>query len=318
MPFHTPTAKAAYLTKNGVIDKVRVAWYILSSLCSHTLSAFIVQYRTERPSKRIIRHTTTFLGCKTVLEQVSLRAGMLLLSFSYSSTLVCKQLNNSEPPEVKELGHVQLQFAAGERGTKISDSDVRRALLFDKYKSSTEAWVRQCTREEIAQHSIAYSKFNKTQLDVVRDICNNVPMRWLAHRFGIPLKSSSDSSDNAYTVRELQETLTDLFSYSNFDGLTEDAWSLRENAKEQWSQLNHIFRARLYRSYGILGLPRTVQGMVTADFEHTHGTTTRPPLGQMARKVVSAAIHPIETLSETAQTVMQMYASVSVVAQSSH
>lgn len=236
----------------------------------------------------------------------------------------CTQPDVFKPPEVDLLGHVRLQYPEVMTGTNIKSQTIKSAVFGENvnvYKSSTETWVRQCTRDEIAEHSIAFTTTRRAQLDVVRDICNNVPMRWLAHKFGIPLKSKSIFSKDAYSVRELQQVFTDLFTYSNFDGLTADAWQLRENAKEQWHKLNHIFRARIYRTYNpIIGIPRTVQGMVTADFEHAHSSSAgaMPPLGEMLRKVASASIHPVQTMTEAGKTVMQMYSPVSEVRRQRH
>lgn len=236
-----------------------------------------------------------------MLEQVSGNPSASLRGlFNHDSSP--SQPNVFKSPEVKELGHVRLQFADS------STLRLRSALFVKDYDDATESWVRQCTRAEIALHNTPYMN-NRSQLDVIRDICNNVPMRWVAHKFGIPLKSPTSTSYGTFSTRELQKILVDLFNYSTFDGMTVDAWKLRENAKEQWNKLDHVFRARLYRENGVTGISKAVQDVVM-NGDHVHASTGGAPVTTVVRKMAEAAIHPLETISDASKTVTQMYTKV--------
>lgn len=41
----------------------------------------------------------------------------------------------------------------------------------------------------LEKKSLAYSNSKVRQIDIVRDVCNIVPIEWIADRFGLPIKT---------------------------------------------------------------------------------------------------------------------------------
>jgi hypothetical protein len=131
--------------------------------------------------------------------------------------------------------------------------DDRSKFLHDVFfESNFEANVTKFFRNTVAdliqQKSLAY-KGSRRSLNVVRDVCNVVPIMWLAQRFAIPLKTEK-TPRGLLTVPQLFECYLVLFMYQSFNILPKNEWKLREGASKVAPLLRRIFETHLRTQQG--------------------------------------------------------------------
>lgn len=103
-------------------------------------------------------------------------------------------------------------------------------------------------------------------MDVVRDVCNVVPILWLADRFAIPLKTVQhpkglvalpdlfktvccSTHKSARPFADRTQFLV-LFMYQSFNIIPGNEWKLREGAMTAAPILRNIFEAHLKTQHG--------------------------------------------------------------------
>jgi hypothetical protein len=131
--------------------------------------------------------------------------------------------------------------------------DDRSKFLHDVFfEGNFEANVTKFFRKNVAdliqQKSLAY-KGTRRSLNVVRDVCNVVPILWLAQRFAIPLKTEK-TPRGLLTVPQLFECYMVLFMYQSFNILPKNEWKLREGASKVAPLLRRIFETHLRTQQG--------------------------------------------------------------------
>lgn len=55
---------------------------------------------------------------------------------------------------------------------------------------ATKKFFKEKTDLQIMKKSLAFANSKVRQIDIARDVCNIVPIMWIADRFGLPIKNS--------------------------------------------------------------------------------------------------------------------------------
>lgn len=131
--------------------------------------------------------------------------------------------------------------------------DDRSKFLHDvffegNFEANVTKFFRNTVADLIQQKSLAY-KGSRRSLNVVRDVCNVVPIMWLAQRFAIPLKTDK-TPRGLLTVPQLFECYLVLFMYQSFNVLPKNEWKLREGSSKVAPLLRRIFETHLRTQQG--------------------------------------------------------------------
>jgi hypothetical protein len=131
--------------------------------------------------------------------------------------------------------------------------DDRSKFLHDvffegNFEANVTKFFRNTVADLIQQKSLAY-KGSRRSLNVVRDVCNVVPIMWLAQRFAIPLKTDK-TPRGLLTVPQLFECYLVLFMYQSFNILPKNEWKLREGSSKVAPLLRRIFETHLRTQQG--------------------------------------------------------------------
>ncbi|KAL9931992.1 hypothetical protein V8E36_009053 [Tilletia maclaganii] len=112
------------------------------------------------------------------------------------------------------------------------------------FEADVKNYFTSHTKAQIDKCAIAYSTGERRQIDVVRDITNIVPIRWLAQKYGLPLRTE-ETPHGLFSTAELLMLLLALFIYASFPLVEEANWKLREAANEYAPTLRGLLEARL-------------------------------------------------------------------------
>lgn len=119
---------------------------------------------------------------------------------------------------------------------------------FEKHVSD---YYSSFTKEKIKKASLSFSGASKrTQLNVVRDVFNVVPIYWIAQKYGIPLKTK-ETPHGLLSPYQLHKSLVALFIFSSFDIIPHAGWMLREAAEKIGPSIRKLFETRLKTTAGV-------------------------------------------------------------------
>lgn len=211
LPFYTPRAARGILRDNEVID----------------------QYDTERPhSGKEIIGIHTQAGCKAVFED---RQNFRVM---YQHAI-----RNCTAGRDFMLGWDEAK-RHDDRSKFLHD------VFFEQdFEANAAKFFRSTVADLIKKKALAY-KGTRRSLNVVRDVCNVVPIMWLANRFAIPLKTE-DTPRGVLTIPQLFECYIVLFMYQSFNILPHNEWKLREGATKVAPLLRKIFETHLRTQQGL-------------------------------------------------------------------
>lgn len=119
----------------------------------------------------------------------------------------------------------------------------------DNFEINVSKYFRSNVSDLIQQKSLAY-KGSRRSLNVVRDVCNVVPVKWLADRFAIPLKTD-ETPRGLLTIPQLFDCYLVLFIFQSFNIIPANEWKLREGASKVAPMLRKIFEAHLRTQNGV-------------------------------------------------------------------
>ncbi|KAI5476094.1 linoleate diol synthase [Pseudohyphozyma bogoriensis] len=102
----------------------------------------------------------------------------------------------------------------------------------------------------VKKSSIPLPGTNTYHLDIARDVTNIVAVQWVAHKFGIPLKTE-EHPRGLLSVQELRMMFVGLFVFSSFNVIPAAGWLLRETSVKTSKALLEIIKKRLTTASGI-------------------------------------------------------------------
>jgi len=216
------------------------AWYFNSTYC-------LLPFYTP-PAIRKILHANK----KEKLYNTDRPASDMALRGVHSFE-ACKNIFLDRDTYRVQYGHNILQVTNGSGFMIIYDDHQRHdplsKVIFEPFFSGNfEEEVKQYfishTQAQIAKCTMAFSKGKRRQLDVVRDIINIVPIKWLAQKYGLPLRTE-ETPHGLFSTAELLMLLLALFIFTSFGVLEHANWKLREVANEHASTLRSLLEARL-------------------------------------------------------------------------
>lgn len=211
LPFYTPEAARDIFRGNKVLDK----------------------YDTNRPADDtpiVAIHTQE--GCKKILEDRD--------TFR---TMYQSQIRHTTD------GH---DFLIGWDDQRRHDerSNILHKIFFENhFEANVTRYFRETTQQLIKKASLQY-RGAKRSIDIVRDVCNIVPVMWIAERFAIPLKTA-EHPRGLVTLHELFNSWIAIFMYQNFNILPMSEWELREAATNAAPLLRKIFEGHLKSQKGL-------------------------------------------------------------------
>ncbi|PWN41654.1 linoleate diol synthase [Ceraceosorus guamensis] len=121
---------------------------------------------------------------------------------------------------------------------------------YPDFAKKAEQYHLEHAKAIIKDHSLSYHNGQRHVVDVVRDVCNVVPIRWAAQKYAIPLKTK-ENPHGLMSTFELGLLLTTLFLYTSFDQIPAASWVLRDAAEQHGPQLMKVFEGRLKTNSGV-------------------------------------------------------------------
>lgn len=125
---------------------------------------------------------------------------------------------------------------------------MHKAFFEPNFEQNVRVYYRDWTRKRIKQSSLEYNRTGRTQLNVVRDVFNVVPIHWIADRYGIPLKTH-ETPHGLLSPFELHGALVAMFIYCSFDVIPEASFLLRGAAEKFGPAIRSALEAR-YKTTG--------------------------------------------------------------------
>ncbi len=175
LPFYTPSAAKDILKGNKVLD----------------------QYDLSRPANNpAMISVQSQEGCRKVFEdrenfRVSRRRDSNLSTIHFRLTVgPCFQVMYQAAVRVCTDGH---DFMLGWDEQKRHDdrSKMLHSVFFeDNFEANVVKFFSENVRRLIGESSLKYTGPRKS-IDIVRDVCNVVPIVWLAEKFALPLKTAA-------------------------------------------------------------------------------------------------------------------------------
>lgn len=130
-------------------------------------------------------------------------------------------------------------------------SNVLQKVFFEEgFESNVAKFFREHTKAQIKKCSLKY-RDQRRALNVVRDVCNVVPILWLAERFAIPIKSEQFPR-GVVTLPQLFDIYLVLFGHQNYNFLAANQWKLREAVEKAVPFLKRIIETHLKSQTGAL------------------------------------------------------------------
>ena len=211
LPFYTPQAAKGILKQNNIIDQYDLA---------------------RPPSGMDIISVHTQEGCKKVFEDRE--------NFRVMYRKAIRQCTDNH------------DFMIGWDDAKRHDtrSNILHKVFFEEgFEANVTKFYSFHAARLIREHSIKYSGARRS-INIVRDVTNVVPIFWLADRFSIPLKTSSQPHGVLSTYEYFMVYLL-LFMYQSFNVLPINEWKLRDGAVKAGAALRGIHEAHLKTQSGV-------------------------------------------------------------------
>ncbi|KAM0749335.1 linoleate diol synthase [Meredithblackwellia eburnea MCA 4105] len=121
------------------------------------------------------------------------------------------------------------------------------------FEKKVAKFVNKHFQYHVKLSSKKYANSVTRQLDVVRDICNVIPIEWIATRCALPIKSDNKPL-GLFTLDQLRQMLVALFVFSSMNVIPKNGFQLREASQKFAKILIPIIEARIATSSGLFDL----------------------------------------------------------------
>ncbi|CAD6925420.1 unnamed protein product, partial [Tilletia controversa] len=177
----------------------------------------------------------------------------------------------------------------------------------DYFVSHTHAKIEKCAQP--------YGSGKSSQIDIVRDITNVVPIVWLAQKYGIPLKTP-ETPHGLVSPTELLMMLLPLFIYTSFPLAEKTNWQLREAATQGTPMLQRLLEARLRVQGGLKPLAgwlaKGTKGTayeISPDAErmYTRLLASKRPMAELVTSMIGTMIPVAGNLTQQTALLVDLY-----------
>ncbi|KAF4610183.1 hypothetical protein D9613_010597 [Agrocybe pediades] len=141
-----------------------------------------------------------------------------------------------------------LQRTPEARNTLLSAVEELSTAIFKKSDNNVAELFSKITTDLIMEKSLSFTKDNTFTVDVVKDVINLVPVYWVSHVAGLPLKSKVNphglwQGPDIYTrFAEVSQ-----YIYLNFDAA--DDWKMRELSQASMHEFVRYAEMHMERSF---------------------------------------------------------------------
>jgi cytochrome P450 len=213
LPFYTPDVAKDIFTKLGCADDYSYE-------------------RTAGPGP--VYSIKSFDACKTAFEDRE----------TYAT-----QYNQSSINQMTDNRGFFIGFDLAEKHDPLSIR-MLNAFYGKNFDEEVTLFFKARTEKQIKKCSISTARGSTTkQLDIVRDVCNFVPIEWIANRFGIPIKSV-EHPGGLISIPELHMMLLVIFVFSSFNIIPKNGFGLREFSLKAAASLTQIIAGRISSATG--------------------------------------------------------------------
>ncbi|CAK3899708.1 linoleate diol synthase [Lecanosticta acicola] len=133
-------------------------------------------------------------------------------------------------------------------GQKPPSPSLQKVFLEDGVEAKITRFFSSDAAKLIKARSLKYPG-SRRSIDIVRDVTNATPVRWLAERLAIPIKTM-ESPRGIYSIPQVFDIFLGIFFYSHQNILPINEWKLREASTTKGANLKKIIETHLKTQSG--------------------------------------------------------------------
>ena len=133
-------------------------------------------------------------------------------------------------------------------GQKGPSPTLQKIFLEDGYEAKVTKFFGTDAAKLIKDRSLKYPGTRRS-IDIVRDVTNATPVRFIAERLAIPIKTM-EQPRGVFSIPQVFDILSSMYAYSHQNILPINEWQLRDASTKKGANLKAIIEAHLKTQSG--------------------------------------------------------------------